>query len=108
MRERFATPSGGRFPQARMVALVACGIRWIIAARIDSSGVSEQVLADRAGGVAVGDGVVPARVQTGAPATGSEAASEAGSEAGAKAGVARPAGAGAAVGSVFAPATGRR
>jgi hypothetical protein len=47
MRERFATPSGGRFPQARMVALVACGIRWIIAARIDSSGVSEQVLADR-------------------------------------------------------------
>lgn len=46
MRQRFATPSGGRFPQARMVALVACGIRWILAARIDSSGVSEQALAD--------------------------------------------------------------
>lgn len=47
IRGRFATPTGGRFPQARMVALVACGTRWIIAARIDSSAVSEQVLADR-------------------------------------------------------------
>jgi hypothetical protein len=46
MRARFTTPSKGRFPQARMVALVACGNRWILAARIDSSGVSEQVLAD--------------------------------------------------------------
>lgn len=46
MRERFTTPTKGRFPQARMVALVACGNRWVIAARIDSSGVSEQVLAD--------------------------------------------------------------
>jgi Transposase DDE domain/Insertion element 4 transposase N-terminal len=46
MRERFTTPSKGRFPQARMVALVACGNRWILAARIGSSGTSEQVLAD--------------------------------------------------------------
>ncbi|MDP9792418.1 hypothetical protein J2S43_001132 [Catenuloplanes nepalensis] len=46
MRERFTTPAGGRFPQARMVALVTCGNRWIQAARIGSSGVSEQVLAD--------------------------------------------------------------
>jgi len=46
MREQFTTPSKGRFPQARMVALVACGNRWIQAARIGSSGVSEQALAD--------------------------------------------------------------
>lgn len=46
MRAGFATPSKGRFPQARMVALVACGNRWLLAARIGSSGVSEQVLAD--------------------------------------------------------------
>jgi hypothetical protein len=46
MRAGFTTPAGGRFPQARMVALVACGTRWVIAARIGSSGVSEQVLAD--------------------------------------------------------------
>lgn len=46
MREGFTTPSKGRFPQARMVALVTCGNRWIRAARIGSSGTSEQVLAD--------------------------------------------------------------
>lgn len=46
MRAGFTTPSKGRFPQARMVAVVACGTRWVIAARIGSSGVSEQVLAD--------------------------------------------------------------
>ncbi len=46
MREQFTTPSKGRFPQARMVALVTCGNRWILAARIASSGTSEQVLAD--------------------------------------------------------------
>ena len=46
MREGFATPSKGRFPQARMVALVSCGNRWILAARIGSCGISEQVLAD--------------------------------------------------------------
>jgi hypothetical protein len=46
MRAEFTTPAGGRFPQARMVALVACGTRWILAARIDSSGISEQALAD--------------------------------------------------------------
>jgi len=47
MRAGFTTPPGGRFPQARMVALVACGTRWVLAARVDSSGVSEQALADR-------------------------------------------------------------
>ncbi|MEU5943927.1 IS4 family transposase, partial [Micromonospora sp. NPDC047548] len=46
MRAGFTTPSKGRFPQARMVALVACGIRWVIAARVGSSGISEQALAD--------------------------------------------------------------
>jgi len=46
IRAGFTTPTGGRFPQARMVALVACGIRWILAARIASSGTSEQALAD--------------------------------------------------------------
>ncbi len=46
MRNQFTTPTKGRFPQARMVAVVACGNRWILAARIGSSGVSEQVLAD--------------------------------------------------------------
>jgi hypothetical protein len=46
MRAGFTTPSSGRFPQARMVALVACGNRWLLAARIASSGVSEQALAD--------------------------------------------------------------
>jgi len=40
MRAEFTTPTGGRFPQARMVALVACGNRWLLAARIGSSGVS--------------------------------------------------------------------
>ena len=46
MRAGFTTPSKGRFPQARMVALIACGNRWLLAARIASSGVSEQALAD--------------------------------------------------------------
>jgi hypothetical protein len=43
----FATPSGGRFPQARLVTLVSCGTRWILAARLGSSGVSEQHLVDQ-------------------------------------------------------------
>lgn len=47
IRERFATPSGGRFPQARMVTVVACGTRRILAAQVDSCQVSEQVLWDR-------------------------------------------------------------
>jgi hypothetical protein len=46
MRAEFTTPAKGRFPQARMVALIACGNRWLLAARIGSSGVSEQALAD--------------------------------------------------------------
>lgn len=47
MRARFATPAGGRFPQARVVTVVACGTRRVLAARIDSCQVSEQVLWDR-------------------------------------------------------------
>jgi hypothetical protein len=44
---QFATPSGGRFPQARLVTLVSCGTRWIIAARLGSSALSEQHLVDQ-------------------------------------------------------------
>jgi hypothetical protein len=47
IRERFATPSGGRFPQARVVTLVACGTRRVLAAVLDSCAVSEQALWDR-------------------------------------------------------------
>lgn len=47
MRARFATPSGGRFPQARVVTVVACGTRRVLAAQVDSCQVSEQVLWDR-------------------------------------------------------------
>jgi hypothetical protein len=47
VRARFATPSGGRFPQARVVTLVACGTRRVLAAEVDSCGVSEQRLWDR-------------------------------------------------------------
>jgi hypothetical protein len=43
----FATPSAGRFPQARLVTLVACGTRWILAARLGSSAASEQHLVDQ-------------------------------------------------------------
>jgi Transposase DDE domain/Insertion element 4 transposase N-terminal len=45
--ERFAVPSGGRFPQARVVTLVVCGTRRVLAAVLDSCGVSEQRLWDR-------------------------------------------------------------
>ena len=47
IRARFATPSGGRFPQARVVTLVACGTRRVLAAELDSCAVSEQRLWDR-------------------------------------------------------------
>jgi hypothetical protein len=47
MRARFATPTGGRFPQARVVTLIACGTRRILGAVMDSSAVSEQALWDR-------------------------------------------------------------
>jgi hypothetical protein len=47
IQARFATPSGGRFPQARVVTLVACGTRRVLAAQVDSCGVSEQKLWDR-------------------------------------------------------------
>ena len=42
----FAIPSGGKYPQARLVTLVACGTRWIIAAAQGSSALSEQHLVD--------------------------------------------------------------
>lgn len=45
--KRFATPSGGRFPQARLVTLVVCGTRRVLAAVLDSCAVSEQALWDR-------------------------------------------------------------
>jgi Transposase DDE domain/Insertion element 4 transposase N-terminal len=47
IRERFATPSGGRFPQARVVTLVVCGTRRVLAAVLDSCALSEQALWDR-------------------------------------------------------------
>jgi hypothetical protein len=47
IRERFATPSGGRYPQARVVTLVVCGTRRVLAAVLDSCAVSEQALWDR-------------------------------------------------------------
>jgi Insertion element 4 transposase N-terminal/Transposase DDE domain len=43
---QFATPSGGRFPQARLVTLVSCGTRRVRAAALGSSGDSEQGLVD--------------------------------------------------------------
>jgi hypothetical protein len=36
VKARFATPAGGRFPQARVVTLVACGTRRVLAAVFDS------------------------------------------------------------------------
>lgn len=47
IQARFATPAGGRFPQARLVTLVACGTRRVLAAQLDSCQVSEQALWDR-------------------------------------------------------------
>jgi len=47
IRQRYATPSGGRFPQARVVTVVACGTRRVLAAEVGSCAVSEQRLWDR-------------------------------------------------------------
>jgi len=47
IRERYATPSGGRFPQARLVTLVVCGTRRVLGAELDSCALSEQALWDR-------------------------------------------------------------
>lgn len=47
MRGRFTTPSGGRFPQVRVVTLVACGTRRVLGAVLDSAAISEQALWDR-------------------------------------------------------------
>jgi hypothetical protein len=47
MSLRYATPSGGRCPQARVVTLVVCGTRRFLAARVGSYAVSEQSLWDQ-------------------------------------------------------------
>jgi hypothetical protein len=47
IRQRYATPSGGRYPQARVVTVVACGTRRVLAAEAGSCAVSEQRLWDR-------------------------------------------------------------
>jgi hypothetical protein len=47
IQARFATPTGGRFPQARAVTVIECGTRRVLAAELDSCQVSEQVLWDR-------------------------------------------------------------
>jgi hypothetical protein len=47
IRQRYATPSAGRYPQARLVTLVACGTRQVLAAQVDSCAISEQRLWDR-------------------------------------------------------------
>jgi hypothetical protein len=44
---RYATPSGGTCPQARVVTLIRCGTRRVLAAQIGSYAVSEQALWDR-------------------------------------------------------------
>jgi len=54
---QFATPSGGRFPQARLVTLVSCGTRRVRAAALGSSGDSEQALVDGLGS-ALGPGML--------------------------------------------------
>ena len=46
MREWFATPTGGRHPQARVVTLTACGTRKVRAAAVGSYVTSEQELVD--------------------------------------------------------------
>lgn len=47
IRLRYATPSAGRYPQARVVTVVTCGTRRVLAAQLDSSAISEQRLWDR-------------------------------------------------------------
>jgi hypothetical protein len=44
--EEFATPAGGRYPQARLVTLVSCGTRRVAAATVGSYATSEQKLFD--------------------------------------------------------------
>jgi hypothetical protein len=46
MRACFATPTGGRHPQARAVTLTACGTRKVRAAAVGSYATSEQELTD--------------------------------------------------------------
>jgi hypothetical protein len=44
MRESYATPTDGRFPQARLITVVACGTRRVLSAETGSSALSEQAL----------------------------------------------------------------
>ena len=44
---QFAVPSGGRYPQARLVTLVSCGTRRVRAAALGSYATSEQELVDQ-------------------------------------------------------------
>jgi hypothetical protein len=44
--EQFAVPSGGSYPQARLVTLARCGTRHILAAALGSYATSEQKLVD--------------------------------------------------------------
>lgn len=46
MRQHFATPTGGKHPQARMVTLTSCGTRKVRAAQVGSYATSEQELFD--------------------------------------------------------------
>jgi hypothetical protein len=46
MRERYATPTGGWFPLARIVTLVVCGTRRVLGAVTGSCARSEQALWD--------------------------------------------------------------
>jgi hypothetical protein len=47
IEDQFAVPSGGRYPQARLVTLVTCGTRRVRAAALGSYLTSEQALVDR-------------------------------------------------------------
>ncbi|MGH3915551.1 MAG: IS4 family transposase [Pseudonocardiaceae bacterium] len=47
---QFAVPSGGRYPQARLVTLVSCGTRRVRAAAEGSAATSEQELVDELAG----------------------------------------------------------
>jgi hypothetical protein len=47
VEKQFAVPSGGRWPQARLVTLVSCGTRRVRAASVGSYATSEQKLFDQ-------------------------------------------------------------
>jgi hypothetical protein len=51
----FAVPTGGRYPQARLVTLVSCGTRRVRAAALGSYATSEQTLVDSLAGALTPD-----------------------------------------------------